>query len=149
MTKLTSDGELVVAGLAVAALLYILYVVRTARKNNGVVELHPAVISFLLFGFGGVTISPTLMLISNDHKKKQALIAHERCHQMQMLRDGYWTWVFRYAFNLAWRQEYEIEAYRVWVKHEPNDAYVCASWLVNDYGLSLSQHEAMQLLTQS
>jgi len=41
---------------------------------------------------------------------RDAVIAHERIHQRQMLRDGLWRWRVRYLFSGYWRAVYEIEA---------------------------------------
>lgn len=146
MKELTQDGAIVLAALAIALLCVPLLVFWKARRNGGVAELPPGLVSFLLFGFGGGALSPRLIIIKNDHRNKPALIAHERCHQRQMLRDGYWTWIWRYVFSLHWRQEYEVEAYRVWFRHSPDDLDRCARDLVNGYEFNLTFDVAMQLL---
>lgn len=140
------DAQIVVALLSVAVLATVLWVLVTARRNGGVAELPPVLVSFLLFGFEGGALTPGLIIIRNDHRNRCALIAHERCHQRQMLADGYLTWLRRYVFDLRWRQQYEIEAYRVWVQHSPADLGRCAFDLVHGYGLDLSADAAMHLL---
>jgi len=147
MIELTHDGEIVAAALAVAALCVPLWIFAKARRNGGVAELPSALVSFLLFGFGGGALSPGLIIIASDTYNKAALIEHERCHQHQMLRDGYWTWLSRYVFDLRWRQQYEVEAYRVWVQHSPDDLMRCARDLVNGYDLLLTFDGAVKLLT--
>ena len=42
---------------------------------------------------------------------RERLINHERVHIEQMWREGYWQWLFKYAFNGRWRAVYEFEAY--------------------------------------
>lgn len=141
-----TDAKIVLALLAVAVLATVLWTLVTARRNGGVAELPPVLVSFLLFGFEGGALTPGLIIIRNDHQNKGALIAHERCHQRQMLADGYLTWLRRYALNLNWRQRYEVEAYRVWVQHSPADLKRCAFDLVHGYDLDLSTDAAMHML---
>lgn len=149
MIELTPDGEIVAAALAVAALCVPLWIFAKARRNGGVAELPSALVSFLLFGFGGGALSPGLIIIASDTYNKAALIEHEMCHQRQMLRHGYLTWIWRYVFDLGWRQRYEVEAYRVWVQHTPGDLGRCARDLVNGYELGVSIDEAVLLLTET
>lgn len=149
MIELTPNGKIVAAALVVAALCVPLCIFAKARSNKGVAELPSELVSFLLFGFGGGALSPGLIIIASDTYNKAALIEHERCHQRQMLRHGYLTWLWRYVFDLAWRQRYEVEAYRIWVQHAPGDLLRCASDLVNGYGLGVSIDEAVRLLTET
>jgi hypothetical protein len=136
------DAQIVLALLAVAVLATVLWIFWKARRNGGVAELP----SFLMFGWGGAAWGQTCIVIDRDTWKRGALIAHERCHQRQMARDGTLTFYWRYFTSKQARQEYEVEAYRVWVQHEPGDVYLCANWLVNSYGLKIGLPAAMQLL---
>ena len=142
MTPLTPDGLLVAAVLAVAALCVPLWIFAKARRNNGVAELP----SGLMFGWGGGAWGQHCIVIDRSAWSKSALIAHERCHQQQMARDGTLRFYWRYFTNTEARQDYEIEAYRVWVQVEPNDMWRCVRALTGSYGLDITDQEAMELL---
>ena len=142
MTPLTPDGLLVAAVLAVAALCVPLWIFAKARRNNGVAELP----SGLMFGWGGAAWGQHCIVIDRNSWHKGPLIAHERCHQQQMARDGTLRFYWRYFINTEARQDYEIEAYRVWVQVEPNDMWRCVRALTGSYGLDITDQEAMELL---
>ena len=142
MTPLTPDGLLVAAVLAVAALCVPLWIFAKARRNGGVAELP----SGLMFGWGGAAWGQHCIVIDRSAWSKSALIAHERCHQQQMARDGTLRFYWRYFTNTEARQDYEIEAYRVWVQVEPNDMWRCVRALTGSYGLDITDQEAMELL---
>ena len=142
MTPLTPDGLLVAAVLAVAALCVPLWIFAKARRNNGVAELP----SGLMFGWGGAAWGQSCIVIDRDTWHKGPLIAHERCHQDQMARDGTLRFYWRYFTSKQARQEYEVEAYRVWVQVEPNDMWRCVRALTGSYGLDITDQEAMELL---
>lgn len=142
MTPLTPDGLLVAAVLAVAALCVPLWIFAKARRNNGVAELP----SGLMFGWGGAAWGQHCIVIDRNSWHKGPLIAHERCHQDQMARDGTLRFYWRYFTNTEARQDYEIEAYRVWVQVEPNDMWRCVRALTGSYGLDITDQEAMELL---
>ena len=142
MTPLTPDGLLVAAVLAVAALCVPLWIFAKARRNNGVAELP----SGLMFGWGGAAWGQHCIVIDRNSWHKGPLIAHERCHQQQMARDGTLRFYWRYFTNKQARQEYEVEAYRVWVQVEPNDMWRCVRALTGSYGLDITDQEAMELL---
>lgn len=142
MTPLTPDGLLVAAVLAIAALCVPLWIFWKARANGGVAELP----SFLMFGWGGAAWGQTCIVVDRADWSKTALIAHERCHQQQMERDGTATFYWRYLTSKQARQEYEIEAYRVWVQVKPDDLYRCARALITSYGLDITYQEAVELL---
>ena len=142
MTPLTPDGLLVAAVLAVAALCVPLWIFAKARRNNGVAELP----SGLMFGWGGAALGQSCIVIDRDTWHKGPLIAHERCHQDQMARDGTLRFYWRYFTSKQARQEYEVEAYRVWVQVEPNDMWRCVRALTGSYGLDITDQEAMDLL---
>ena len=102
----------------------------------------------LLFGYWGSALTPWLMILSSEHKDNTALIAHERCHQRQMARDGTLRFYWRYLTSTEARQQYEIEAYRAWVQVKPDDLYRCARALIGSYGLDITYQEATELLTK-
>lgn len=144
MTPLTPDGLLVAAALAVAVLCVPLWIFWKARSNNGVAELP----SMLMFGWGGAAWGQTCIVVDRSDWSKTALIAHERCHQAQMARDGTLRFYWRYFTSKQARQQYEIEAYRVWVQVEPNDLWRCVRALTGSYGLGITDQEAVELLTK-
>ena len=139
---LTPDGQIVAAVLVVAALCVPLWIFAKARRNGGVAELP----SGLMFGWGGAAWGQSCIVIDRDTWHKGPLIAHERCHQQQMARDGTLRFYWRYFTNTEARQDYEIEAYRVWVQVEPNDMWRCVRALTGSYGLDITDQEAMELL---
>ena len=141
---MTPDGLIVLSALAIAALCVPLWIFSKARSNGGVAELP----SILMFGWGGAAWGQTCIVVDRGDWSKAALIAHERCHQKQMTRDGTLTFYWRYITSTEARQQYEIEAYRVWVQVKPDDLYRCASALVRDYGLGVTYQEATELLTR-
>lgn len=141
---MTPDGILFLAALAIAALCVLMWIFWKARANGGVAELP----SFLMFGWGGAAWGQTCIVVDRDDWSKAALIAHERCHQRQMARDGTTTFYWRYLTSTEARQQYEIEAYRVWVQVEPNDLWRCVRSLTGSYGLGITDQEAIELLTR-
>lgn len=139
---ITPDGQIVAAVLAAAALCVPLWIFAKARRNGGVAELP----SGLMFGWGGAAWGQNVIVIDKYAWSKPALIAHERCHQRQMARDGTATFYWRYLTSTEARQQYEIEAYRVWVQVEPNDLWRCVMALTGSYGLGITDQEAIELL---
>ena len=103
---------------------------------------------WMLFGYWGSAPFPWLLILSRDYKDHAALIAHEQCHQDQQRRDGVLTFWWRYLTSKEARQDYEIEAYRVWVQVKPDDLYRCARALIGSYGLGITYQEATELLTK-
>ena len=99
-----------------------------------------------LFGYWGSAPFPWLLILSRDYKDHAALIAHERCHQSQQRRDGTLTFWWRYLTNKSHRLDYEVEAYKVWIEVAPNDRYMLAQWLSNNYGFDLTPMRALMLL---
>ena len=144
MTPLTNDGQIVAAVLAVAALCVPLWIFAKARSNGGIVYLP----SWMMFGWGGAAWGQTCIVVDRSDWSKAALIAHERCHQAQMARDGTLRFYWRYFTSKQARQQYEIEAYRVWVQVEPNDLWRCVRALTGSYGLGITDQEAVELLTK-
>lgn len=138
----SDDIKLLSAVLAVAALCVPLWIFAKARRNGGVAELP----SMLMFGWGGAAWGQTCIVVDRSDWSKAALIAHERCHQAQMARDGTLRFYWRYFTSKQARQQYEIEAYRVWVQVEPNDLWRCVRALTGSYGLDITDQEAMELL---
>ena len=139
---LTPDGQIVAAVLAVAALCVPLWIFAKARRNGGIVYLP----SWMMFGWGGAAWGQHCIVIDRNSWHKGPLIAHERCHQDQMARDGTLRFYWRYFTSKQARQEYEVEAYRVWVQVEPTDMWRCVRALTGSYGLDITDQDAMELL---
>jgi hypothetical protein len=140
---MTPDGILFLAALAIGVLCVLLWIFRTAHGNDGVVFLP----SWMMFGWGGAAWGQHTIVIDRSTWSKTALIAHERCHQGQMARDGTLRFYWRYLTDKEARQDYEIEAYRVWVQAKPDDLWRCVRALTGSYGLGLTDQEAIELLT--
>jgi hypothetical protein len=141
---MTPDGILVLAALAIGVLCVPLWIFSKARANGGVVFLP----SWMMFGWGGAAWGQACIVIDRSAWSKTALIAHERCHQQQMARDGTLRFYWRYLTSKEARQDYEIEAYMVWVQVEPNDLWRCVRALTGSYGLGITDQEAVELLTK-
>jgi hypothetical protein len=101
-----------------------------------------------MFGWGGAAWGQTCIVVDRDDWSKAALIAHEKCHQQQMARDGTLRFYWRYFTSTDARLDYELEAYRVWVRVKPDDLYRCARALITSYGLGVTYQEATELLTK-
>jgi hypothetical protein len=129
---------------ATLAAILLLHILRCVIWRNGICPVPQP----LLFGFWGVSVAPWLMLVATDYKNHAALIAHERCHQDQQRRDGLLTFWFRYLTNKQARQDYEVEAYRVWYQTEPKELRNCVWALTKSYGFKLTEKEAINLLTK-
>ena len=65
-----------------------------------------------------------------------------------LARDGMLRFYWRYLTDKTARQQYEVEAYRAWVKHTPGDLHLCAYWLTNSYGLDVLPSVAIKMLTE-
>ena len=142
--ELTPDGLIVIAILTVAVLVGFLWILIKARMNDGIAEI-PA---FLLLGWDGAAWGPNIIVINKDYWNKKPLIAHERCHQDQQRKDGWFTFYFRYFTSKEWRLKYELEAYRVWIAVSPGDINRVANIMINGYGFNLSYNEALEALTK-
>lgn len=69
---------------------------------------------FQMFGFCGWTSAWNVIYLHPDHMNNKRLRRHERCHEMQMKREGKWSMVWNYT--KCWikhgyhRNPYEVEA---------------------------------------
>jgi len=142
--QFTPDGLLVLSAILIAILLTLLWIFHKARVNNGIAELP----SFLLFGWGGAAWSPSIIVISKDYLNKAALIAHEKHHQKQQLRDGTFTFWFKYLTSKEYRFNMELEAYKVWVQVSPKDIENVINWMINSYGFNVTRDELRILLKE-
>jgi hypothetical protein len=140
----TPDGLLVLSAILIAILLTLLWIFHKARTSNGIAELP----SFLLFGWGGAAWSPNIIVISKDYLNKTALIAHEKHHQKQQLRDGTLTFWFKYLTSKEYRFNMELEAYKVWVQVSPKDTENVINWMINSYGFNVTRDELRILLKE-
>lgn len=146
MTKtLTPNGAIFLGALATAVLCLLLYILISARKNNGIAVVPGGVVSILTFGSDGLALTPSLALVASDYHNLPALIVHERVHQDQMRRDGTLAFWWRYITSSAHRLNYEVEAYRVWLQYSPEDLWRVVGML-QGYGVALTYAEALALL---
>jgi hypothetical protein len=134
---LTPEGLLFLLAIAAIAVTAIIYTIIKAIRNHGIAVVP----DFFLFGVWGFTTSPWMILIASSQKDNTALIAHERCHQMQMRRDGLLTFWWGYLTNKHARLAYEIEAYRVWLDIAPGDRFKVLWWLEHGYNVGLTKAE--------
>ena len=121
---------------------FLVWIVFKAKLNNGVVELP----SFLMFGWGGAAWTPSIIVIDKNNKSKEALIAHERVHQEQQRKYGWFKFYFKYLTNKQFRFEMEVEAYKAWLQVLPSDFEKVIWWLLNSYNISASREEITKLL---
>lgn len=142
MNSLTSDGLIVLSLLISAVLATWLWILIKARNNNGIAELP----SFLMFGWGGAAWTPSIIVIDKNHQNKEALIAHERIHQEQQRKYGWFKFYFKYLTDKQFRFEMEVEAYKAWLQATPNDFEKVIWWLLNSYNISKSREEIIKLL---
>ncbi|SCU92159.1 conserved hypothetical protein [Cupriavidus necator] len=96
-------------------------------------------------GFDGFTPGPLILLRPGA---SQALIEHEKVHVRQFWRSWGLMGVL-YLASRRWRLRYEVEAYRVQLRHSPpGAAHGLARVLACKYRLKISEAEAYRLLTQ-
>lgn len=101
--------------------------------------------SCLLWFAAGLTVSQRLIVIHPKYKNDKPLLAHERCHQAQMVRLGTLRWWWRYLTDKSFRQASEVEAYQVQISHGAKRS-ACALNLATMYQLDLDYGTAYQLL---
>ena len=121
---------------------FLVWITFKAKLNNGVVELP----TYLMFGWGGAAWTPSIIVIDKNNKNKEALIAHERVHQEQQRKYGWFKFYFKYLTNKQFRFEMEVEAYKAWLQVLPNDFEKVIWWLLNSYNISASREEITKLL---
>ena len=121
---------------------FLVWITFKAKLNNGVVELP----TYLMFGWGGAAWTPAIIVIDKNNKNKEALIAHERVHQEQQRKYGWFKFYFKYLTNKQFRFEMEVEAYKAWLEVLPNDFEKVIWWLLNSYNISASREEIIKLL---
>ena len=99
----------------------------------------------LLFFAAGFTVSPRLIVIHSKYRDDKPLLAHERVHQQQMALVGTLTFWWRYLFDKEFRQQAEVEAYKVQISHGAKRSN-CASYLASNYWLYIDYSTAYALL---
>lgn len=124
------------------AISFLVWITFKAKLNNGVVELP----TYLMFGWGGAAWTPSIIVIDKNNQNKEALIAHERVHQDQQRKYGWFKFYFKYLTNNQFRFEMEVEAYKAWLQVTPNDIEKVIWWLLNSYNISKSREEIIKLL---
>ena len=121
---------------------FLVWLILKAKSNNGIVEMP----TYLMFGWGGAAWTPSIIVIDKNNKNKEALIAHERVHQEQQRKYGWFKFYFKYLTNKQFRFKMEVEAYKAWLEVLPNDLEKVIWWLLNSYNTSASREEIIKLL---
>ena len=94
---------------------------------------------------GGITLSPSLILINRKFRNDKALLAHELCHAQQMIVTGTLKFWILYLFSRQFRMKSEIEAYKVSIK-TGRSMYLCAYNLADMYYLGIDYNQAVNYL---
>lgn len=101
-----------------------------------------------LFGAQAMAIAPGLILLHPEREGDTALIAHEEKHAEQQRAHGNAAgWWLQYLTSRAFRQQAEVEAYRVQIAHGAS-VEGCARALATMYRLGLDFPTAWRLLTE-
>ncbi len=103
----------------------------------------------LLFFAAGLTLCPRLVLVHPAARGDAGLLAHEMVHVAQMRRDGTLRFLWRYLMSRRHRLAYEVEAYRVSVRHAPHGLTQFARALSRSYWLRIGEPEALALLAHA
>ena len=92
-----------------------------------------------------------IILIRPSCRDNEGLLEHERVHVWQFWRTFGLHALF-YLFSKSYRLEAELEAYKTQLTYEPAKsnptayAWTFARFLAEEYGLSISQHDAYSRL---
>lgn len=121
---------------------FLVWIAFKAKLNNGIVELP----TYLMFGWGGTAWTPSIIVIDKNNKNKGALIAHERVHQEQQRKYGWFTFYYKYFTNKQFRFDMEVEAYKSWLVVAPADQEKVIWWLLNSYNISSTREEIIKLI---
>jgi hypothetical protein len=95
--------------------------------------------------WGGLTVSPRLILIRSRRRGDVALLRHEEKHAEQMRRIGWLRFVWHYLTSRAFRLAMEVEAYRVSIENG-RTVEACAKTLAEWYWLGITEDEAAAAL---
>jgi hypothetical protein len=93
--------------------------------------------------FAGYTIG-LVTLIRPEFKDDKGLDAHEAIHRDQFKKNPVMGLLYR--FSKKARLKYELEAYRVQLTYAPQSAARFAYVLSHNYGLDITEDEALKLL---
>ena len=95
-------------------------------------------------GAAGCARGP-IIFIRPEHWNDIGLREHEKVHRMQ--------WVLTFGLHSIlyllfdfYKLQSEVEAYRVQLEHSPGREALFAKFIAEDYGLDITQAEAMELL---
>lgn len=97
--------------------------------------------------FGAICVGPFIFIRKKFkyHSALPEIIAHEKVHikqQQKLLWVGHWV---MYAFSKKYRLKSEVEAYKVSLQHGL-PVKCAAKWLSTKYNLSITYHDAVNLL---
>jgi hypothetical protein len=141
---ITPDGLLFLQSFAVAAAIYVAWIVWQLATNNGMARVH----KIFLLGNHGICFAPWLILVWLDCEK--TIPAHERVHAKQQLALGRWFGFLKfhwlYLTDRKQRQAWEVEAYQESYNQNPAGLNNYALYL-RQYGVNMTQTEALRLLT--
>jgi hypothetical protein len=100
---------------------------------------------FIPKGFAGATRG-LLIFIRPTYRDDKGLLEHEKVHRRQWLRTlGLHSLLYLFVPDYKFRAE--VEAYREQLKHYPDDrSQLFARYIANDYGLSVTEQEALDAL---
>ena len=88
-----------------------------------------------------------MIFIRPKYKDDVGIHAHEQMHVKQAWQNIIpQIYALRYAFSKSYRLACEVEAYKEQMKHSPESATQYAQFISEDYGLSITQPEALALL---
>lgn len=86
-----------------------------------------------------------IILIRNNHRNNAALLKHEEKHIEQQKDSSLIIWIYKYLTDLKFRQEMEIEAYKVSLAYGISLQY-CVKELYYKHDLNMSFNEIKKLL---
>ena len=101
---------------------------------------------FVPKGFAGCARGP-IIFIRPEYRHDKGLLSHEKVHRKQWLRTlGLHSLL--YLFVPEYRLAAEVEAYKVQMKHNPENARLFARYIATKYRLDITADSAMKLLLE-
>lgn len=88
-----------------------------------------------------------VILIRPEYRGDTGLLEHEKTHVWQFWRT-FGLHSFLYLFSKSYRLKAEVEAYRVQLTYASAQALRFAGFLSANYGLDISQEDALKLLIE-
>lgn len=94
-----------------------------------------------------ISIWPFIFVVP-DHSDNQPLLAHEKLHGQEQIKQFVVVWWIRYLFSRQFRQSAEIRAYKLQINMGGCTADQAAKWLSSNYKLKLTKSMAYDLLVK-